>query len=183
MTYAGEHKPAWDAYADAKLDGSRPNVACPSPSPSPSPPAPLPSLLQAPTSLPSLPRSPTSRARNDPPARRLELLTSRATTLRRFLKSGHRIAVRCDRRCTVSASLLLGRRDARRLGLGRRTTRIGGAKAKLKAGKTAPLRLLPTRKASRRLRRLRTVELAMVLGATDAKGRVRPIRRALRLRR
>lgn len=176
MTYLGERKPAWAAYTEAKLDGSQPTVACPLPPPAPpGPPPPSPSgppPLRAPLPPPKVSPSPLP----------FELVAQPTASLRRTLRSGYRIRVRCRARCTLSATLLLGRGDARKLGLGKKTTRIGATRVKAVAGKTVWLRLKPTRKAARRLKRLRRVELTVALVVTDASGSTR-VRQTLRLRR
>ncbi len=163
-TFAGEHKPAWDAYVQAKLDGSSPRVPCPRPPAPPSPPKP-----------PPAPPPP-------PPPPSLELVAPKTGSLRKMAKSGYRMKVRCGRRCKVSASLLLRPADAHRLGLKRKAVRIAGKRIKLAAGKTAPLRLKLTRKAVRQLKRLGNVKLTVELVSTDSAGTHR-IRRTLRLRR
>jgi hypothetical protein len=182
MTYLGEHKPAWDAYAAAELDGSQPTVACPLPPPTLPEPGPSP----VPAGLPHVPAGrphvPIPRPIVSAPPLPFELVAPLTGSLRKTLRSGYRIEVRCRARCTLAASLLLGRGDARKLGLGRKTTRIGATRVEAAAGKAVSLRLKPTRKAARRLKRLRSVELTVALVATDASGPTR-MRRTVRLRR
>jgi hypothetical protein len=110
---------------------------------------------------------------------RLPKRVSRVALLR-----GLKVRVSCDEPCRLSAELLLDRRTAKRLGLGRaRLVRIGAANRRLTKAGTAMLTLRPTAKARSRLRigRLGSVTVR-VTGVDDAGNRSSPLTRKVGIR-
>jgi hypothetical protein len=100
--------------------------------------------------------------------------------LRRVLKRGAAFRATTNEGCRLTVDLRLARRLAKRLKLPRR---IGRKHAVLAAG-SRTLRVKPTRKAARKLRRLRRVGVTLQASCTDAAGnRGVAARRKLTLRR
>ena len=106
-------------------------------------------------------------------------LRARATALKRALKRGLSVTLTAGEPGRATVRLLLSKRDARRLGLKRRVGRLSRAVA---AGETKVAVKL-TRKAKRRLARVRRVKLTLEVTITDAAGNVRRVTRAITLRR
>jgi polysaccharide biosynthesis protein PslG len=150
MTYEGEHKPAYAAYRDAKLDGSMPVVSCYAPADPPSPPAP--------------PAPPADRS---PPA--LTVTGKPRIALKALLRSGYSATVRCDESCTVDAALQLSPKEARRRGLASGAD-VGRARVLLAAGAGRTVTVRLTRKAARKLRGARGLTLTLRVTARDAAG-------------
>ena len=91
-------------------------------------------------------------------------------SLRRLAGKGLAARVSCATACGISADLLVDKRTARRLGLGK-ARRIGGGRRELAAAGTATVPLKATAKVKRRLKRLRSATLTLrirVKGADDA---------------
>jgi Bacterial Ig domain len=111
-----------------------------------------------------------------PPA--LELATPRAA-LQRVLRRGLSVTLTADEPGRAVVRLQLARRDARRLRLGRT---VGRLTRTLAAGDTKVAVKL-TRKARRKLARVRSLRLTLVVEITDAAGNVRRVTRGVLLRR
>jgi hypothetical protein len=167
MTFEGTRKPAFAAYAAAKLDGSMPIVRCPGavtpPVPSPPPPPP------APPALPS-------------PHFDLGVKLPR-TGIAAMLRKGYRLGVSCPVHCAVTASLAIDRKTARKLELGRKAVTIGKAKASLHAGQAATVTVKVARRPARKLRRLRRLVLTLKISAQTTGGDSDSLRRRIVLRR
>jgi len=86
--------------------------------------------------------------------------------LRRVLKRGAAFTATTDEACLFTVDMRLARRLAKRLKLPRR---IGRKQAVLPAG-SRTMRVKPTRKAARKLRRLRRVGVTLAASCTDAAG-------------
>ncbi len=96
-----------------------------------------------------------------------------SVSLRTVRRKGLTMRVRCATACTVAGALTVDARTARRLGLGRKVTRLGTGKARPRAGATATLRIKLTKKAARRLVRARSIPATVKVTATDPATRVR----------
>ena len=115
------------------------------------------------------------------PAPKLTAVVGR-TVRRSALLRGLRLQARCDRPCRVTADLLVDRRTARRLRTG--ATRVGRATSQAPAARTITIRLRPTAKARRRLRRGALRSVTVRLQAVDRDGRrSAPVTRKLTVRR
>lgn len=99
--------------------------------------------------------------------------------LRSVLSRGASFRITSTELCSLDAALTVSARDARRLRLPRRLATL---KSALRPG-AQTLRLKPGRRASARLRRLRSVPVALTGACTDAAGNRTPVSRAIRLRR
>jgi hypothetical protein len=90
---------------------------------------------------------------------------------RRALLRGLTVRVTCNEPCRATAELRLDRRSAKRLRLGGvRSGLIGRATRQLAQAGTVKLRLRPSAKARKRLRRGRVRSVSVRVGATDAAG-------------
>lgn len=108
-----------------------------------------------------------------------------SSALRRALRRGLSVTLTTGEPGRATIRLLLSKRDARRLGINRKAKRpvaVGRLTRTLSAGDTKVAVKL-TRKARRRLARVRTVKLTLVVTITDAAGNVRSVTRAITLRR
>ena len=103
------------------------------------------------------------------------------STKRRVL-AGLTIPVRCNEACLITAELIVDRRTARRLRMGRSVRLARATKRLTKAGSTT-VRLRPGAKLRSRIRRARLRQVTVRIGATDAAGnRSGLVTRTLRLR-
>ncbi|MEX2414329.1 MAG: hypothetical protein WD399_11805, partial [Thermoleophilaceae bacterium] len=113
MTHAGERKPAFAAYRAAPLAGGAQLPACDASSPA---------ATGAPTAAVPLFAGESPHPADGPQARRrplaLAVRAPRRGRLAGVLRRGYRLRARCSRDCAVVASLALGRRQARALGIG-----------------------------------------------------------------
>lgn len=108
-----------------------------------------------------------------------------AQALRRVLRRGLSVTLKASEPGRAVIRLSLSRRDARRLGIDRKAKRavtVGRLTRTLSAGDTKVAVKL-SRKARRKLARVRSVKLTLVVTITDAAGNVRRETRVLRLRR
>jgi hypothetical protein len=105
-------------------------------------------------------------------------LTIKSELKLRALLGGLKVRYRCSERCSASATLRLDPRVARRLRLPR--TVATGSSAAATAG---TLVLTPTRRAKRKLRRLRKVTLTLLVTARDGAGNATSKRRRMMVRR
>jgi hypothetical protein len=117
-----------------------------------------------------------------PPApaepRREDTLALRLASVKTLARRGLRVTATCTARCALSATLTIDARTARRLGLGRKATRIASGRAS--AGQTTvTLRL--TKAAARRAKRLANARATLAVTATAAGERATETRR-VRLR-
>ena len=134
----------------------------------PSPPAPGPVVQPAPPPPAPPPPAPATTAA-DVTAPRLTVEPVGRRTLNRVRRRGLRFALGCDEPCTVYLEALVGRKTARKLDLGRKRKRIGRLTAESGPdGSQARMKL--TRKAAKRLKRLRRVKLTLQGSAWDAGG-------------
>lgn len=86
------------------------------------------------------------------------------------LMKGPRFPVRCSEACRADALLVLDRKTGKRFGLGSRAANIvGRGSASLASGKGS-VRVKLTAKARRKLRKVRSLKLALAVAATDAAG-------------
>lgn len=137
-----------------------------------------PAGVSTPSASPAPAGTPTTGADKAAPA----LKTKIARRVRRsVLLRGLTVKLNCNERCRVTAELLIDRRTAKRLRLAaRRWVRIGRAKKSF-AG-SAKLRLRPSAKARRRLRRGRLRSVTVRVRAVDAAGnRSRYVTRKVRV--
>lgn len=194
----GTRKPAFGAYAAARLDGSQPRVPCP---PTDTPPA------SAPPADPLAPDAPPANAlaqpRNSAPAgdpddgrtnagdsglapapadrRPVELRYAAAVRLRSILRGGYRVGVRCPPGCRIDGSLHVRGVAARRLKLGRRAIRLGSTRAKSRSAGVTNLRIQVGRRNARALRGIRSIPLTLVV-TTRHDTRTARLTRSVRLR-
>jgi hypothetical protein len=110
----------------------------------------------------------------------LKLSGKRKQKLRRALKRGIAFGASTNEACALTADALISKKLAKRLKLTKR--RIGRRKATLAAGKRA-LRVKPTKKARRKLRRQRRVTVTLRARCRDAAGNRGSAVRAVTLRR
>ena len=109
---------------------------------------------------------------------------SRTLALRRTLTRGVRVTLTLGEPGRAVIRLLLSRADARRLGINRKAKRavvVGKISRTLAAGQ-AKVNVKLTRKARRRLARVRRVKLTLDVAVTDAAGNLQRVRRHLILR-
>ena len=144
----------------------------------PVPAATLPATPAPPTTGPIRPGAPV--VADGGPARALAVRVVRALRLRAFARSGLRVTVTCATRCRSTARLLISRRDARRLRVGRQLARKVMRVAGNRSG-TAAVR--PSREVARKLLRLARLDVTVSVESIDAGGVVRRIERRVRLRR
>jgi hypothetical protein len=164
MTFEGLRKPAFAAYAAARLDGTMPVVACPQPPPTP-PPAKPP------------PPPPVEPAHFDVG------VGLRATRLSAMLRKGYAVRAACPSRCSVVASIVLDRKTARKLRLARKAVALGTAKASLTGGAPRTLTVKVARRYKRKLGTLERLSLILKVSARSASGDVDGFSRRLSLRR
>jgi hypothetical protein len=107
-------------------------------------------------------------------------LGARRVRLRPLSTKGLRITLSCSEACNYALALQLDRRTARKLKLPRVIGRRSGAR--ITPGSFAVTVKL-TRVAARKVARLRTLKLSVVLSASDAAGNRAGMRRSLSLRR
>jgi hypothetical protein len=108
-----------------------------------------------------------------------------ALALKRALRRGVAVTLTVGEPGRATVRLLLSRRDARRLGVDhevKRAVTVGRLSRTLAAGDTKVAVKL-TRKARRRLARVRKVKLRLEVTITDAAGNVRRVTRTVTLRR
>lgn len=92
-------------------------------------------------------------------------------TRRRALLRGLTVKITCNEPCRATADLLLDRRTAKRLRLaGAKPVRIGRVTRTLKKAGTVKLKLRPSAKARKRLRRGRVRSVSVRVRAVDAAG-------------
>ena len=113
--------------------------------------------------------------RVQPPARdtrapKLRTGVARRQDLTAVRRRGLRATVRCSEACRVSARLIMDRRTARRLRLGRRAVLVGQASGRRTAVRSHALRVRLTPRAGRAVRRARSLRLTLRITATDAAG-------------
>ena len=177
MTYAGERKPAFDAYRAARLDGSAAVRPCPGLDPAASPPSSgdlTTSLADATAPAASPPAAGAAYA--EPPS-----LTVRAAgrpTLRAVVSRGYRMRLRCDRPCTVDAWFLAAHPGQAREPRRRRS--IAHAWTWLEAGEAGGLTLRLDPRIAQRARA--PVHVTLALAVRDLNDGVRRLRRPLTLR-
>lgn len=99
-----------------------------------------------------------------------------------ILRGGLRVSVPCASACTVSATLLVSKRTARTLGLGR-SRKLGSATRTLRSGGAAALRVKPSRRAAARLRRARKVPVIVRIQITQPGAPKKTVNRRMTLRR
>lgn len=175
MTHAGERKPAFAAYRDASLAGGVQPGAC-------YPSAPAAAGDPAPAGPAIVERSPSPAAgRPARPPLALAVRAPRRGRLAAVLRRGLRVRARCDRDCAIAAVLMLGRRQARALGIGRGRRRVV-ARARGHGARAGALALRPGRRVARRLRDRRRVRMNLSVVARASSGEVRRIRRPVVLR-
>ena len=100
--------------------------------------------------------------------------------LRRALRLGIRARVRCTTQCRPAVSFVVRKRTARRLGLRSRVVARGAYRRGFAGRRTFTVRFKPA--ARRKLRRVRSVRMALVASVRDAQGRRLTARRGFRLR-
>ncbi len=100
--------------------------------------------------------------------------------LRRAVRLGIRARVRCTTQCRPRLALAVSKRTARRYRLRSRVIARGSHRQAFSGRRTFKVRF--TRDARRKLRRARTVRMALVAVAIDGKGRRLTARRGFRLR-
>jgi hypothetical protein len=112
--------------------------------------------------LPSGPRSPGPRP--DPGRQPPSSNVPASMSLRRAIREGIDVTVTCPEGCDADAVARVGRRAAGRLRLGRGRATIGGTGTRrVQPGATVTLKVRLTSKARRRMRRMRTVAVAITV--------------------
>ena len=102
-------------------------------------------------------------------------------SLRTFLRRGLPLRVTCSKRCSVLARGRVGRRTARRWQVSRALAR--SRTRPRPAGRAITLRLKPSRRNARRLRRARRLSITVYVQASDRQGRAARTKARLTLRR
>lgn len=99
----------------------------------------------------------------------LRLAVDRHQSVRTLVRSGLRVRVSCGEPCRVGLRLVLDSRTARRLKLtrGRRSVALGARAVRLGSARTGRATVRLTRRAPRRLRRVRRIKLALGASAVD----------------
>jgi Bacterial Ig domain len=108
-----------------------------------------------------------------------------STALRRALRRGLVVTLRASEPARAEIRLRISKRDARRLGINRKAKKpvvVGRLTRTLSTGETKLVVKL-TRKARRKLARVRSVKLTLIVTITDAAGNARRATRVLTLRR
>jgi hypothetical protein len=98
------------------------------------------------------------------------------------LRAGIIVAVKCDEACAATAEVVLDRRTARRLGLGRKRTIASGSARLDGAGKTYAFSRLEGR-AGKKLAKRRSVRAKLSTTVVDDAGNSRRLARRIELRR
>jgi hypothetical protein len=115
--------------------------------------------------------------------RRLDLharwLRTSVPSLRR---RGLAVRASCQEPCALTGALSLDARTARKLGLGRRVTRVARTVRRNARGRVT-LRLRPNREARAAMRGVKRLRLTLTLTATTADGRRAGLRRTLTVTR
>lgn len=93
------------------------------------------------------------------------------TSLKNLAKRGLAIAVDCPAACTLKAKLTVSKAAARKLRLRGRTLATG--KTSLKAAGTAKLRVKPSRKVAKRIRRQKSLAIAVTVTSSGKSARTK----------
>lgn len=124
------------------------------------------------------PKVPVPVKDTTPPA--LTVAQPARARLAKLLRSGAAIGVACSEACTATVRLRLSKRVAKRLGV---PTVLGAAEASVSPEGRRTVRVRLSRRARRRLRRVRTLTLQVVVSARDAAGNTSSAKRALKVTR